>query len=401
MNKLIFIALTALLVMPLAVGETVFERSFAEMGYESFLVDGAQKRGCQEVNFLFPETLTEGKIYPIASIGLELGPIQEGKIDVNATLNGEKVAGLELQDFKCQGEKCWERLALPEEKLLEQENSLEICLGTGNAITSITLSNESTVGIYQTAEFSDESSFVVEVESTNLIMGEKTTVKILLHNQGSGSTFVRIEYARPVAEDKNSYSVVEGDNYFSGIINAGETVEISYVVKPRKAVHMTLPPAIVYYENEFGETESRFSNLVELEVREPEKKIEAFFVKEKEAVFVGQQIAMKLVIKNIGLSTLQDFRISLVGDTDFSQTEHYISTIMAKETRELAFTASSLETGKFQLGCEVSYVDQSAEESQCQPSFVEFKEQETNPLIYVAVAFVAIAVIVYIYIMKS
>ena len=65
----------------------------------------------------------------------------------------------------------------------------------------------------------------------------------------------------------------------------GETVEISYVVKPRVPVHMTLPPAIVYYENEFGEQEAKFSNLVSLDVRQPERKIEAFIV-----IFVSPKI---------------------------------------------------------------------------------------------------------------
>ncbi len=401
MNKLFLIAFFAFLLLPAAFGETIFERSFSEMGYEPFLVEGAQKTGCQEVKFIFPEFGVEGKIYHIASVGLVLGPIQEGKADVNVSLNNSQIAGLAMQDFKCSEGLCWERVGLPEDKLTREENSLQVCMKTGNSITSILLSSDSKVGLYKAADFLDESAFRMLPEKTSLVIGEKIEIKIVLHNQGSDGTFAEIQYARPLAEDKNAFSVVEGDNYFTGFVEAGEQVEISYVVKPRLAVPMTLPPAIVYYENQFGEQESKFSNLVTLDVREPERKIEAFIVKEEEAALVGQPIEMRLAVKNIGSDPLYDLSVELQADLSISQQEKEIAAIQPKETRFLPFTVSSLEAGKFPIGCTVTYLDLNVSESHCQNSFALFSQPGIGLEIYAGLALVAIAVIVYLYIMKT
>ncbi len=403
MNKWIFLILILLFTSPMAFGETVFERSFGEMGYENFLVEGAEETECFEAEFLYPQNIAieSDEIYPIASIGIEIGPIRTGKIDVNAFLNEEQIAEIDLEDFKCSEGKCWERLALPKDLLLEEENSLQICLGTGNSITSIMLDENSGIGLYKTADFSEDNAFITEAEKTDLVRGEKTTIKILLHNQGSAATNVKIEFARPLADDKNAFSVVEGDTYYTGEIGAGQEIELEYVVKPRRAVHMTLPPAIVYFENAFGETESKFGNLVELDVREPERKIEAFVVKEVENAMVGQSIEMKLAVKNVGNDPLYSLSINIESDADISQQETEIDILQPKETKYLNFTISSSNPGKFPIGCTITYTDVNVSESKCQNSFAEFVQPEINPIIYIAIIFAIIAIIIYIYIMKT
>jgi hypothetical protein len=401
MNKLFFLALIAFLLLPSVFSETVFERSFGEMGYEGMLVEGTQKKQCQEISFVFPEVWAEGQKYEIASIGLEFGPAAEGKADVNASLNGKVIAELSLEDFKCSSSKCWERLALPAELLKAGENSLETCLRTGNSVTSMKLLNESMVGIYQTADFSGEDAFRTEAEKTRLVRGEKTRISILLHNQGSGSANARIEYARPVAEDKNAFWVVEGDAYFDGIVEPGQTVEISYVVKPRLSTQMTLPPAIVYYENEFGEIEQKFGNLVVLHVREPDRKIEAFIVKKEEQAFVGQNLDMQLAVKNVGNEPLYELTVETEGQPSISQALGEIAELRPKETVYLPLSVSSQEAGKFEVGCTITYHDLDLSEASCLNSFVEFKEQEVSYTLYIALAFVVIAGMVYVYLMKG
>ena len=403
MNKWIFLILILLFASPIAFGETVFERSFGEMGYENLLVEGALETGCFETEFLYPQDIDieSDEIYPIVSIGIEIGPIQEGKIDVNAFLNEEQIAGLELKDFKCSEGKCWERLELPKDLLLEEENSLKICLGTGNSITSIMLDESSGIGLYKAADFSEEDAFVTTAEKIDLVKGEKTTIKILLHNQGSAVTNVKVEFARPLADDKNAFSVVEGNTYYTGEIGAGEEIELEYIVKPRRAVHMTLPPAIVYFENPFGETESKFGNLVELDVREPERKIEAFVVKDVENAMVGESIEMRLAVKNVGNDPLYSLSAGIESEAEISQQETEIEVLQPKETKYLNFTINSSTPGKFPIGCTITYTDVNISESKCQNSFAEFEQPEINPIIYIAVIFAIIAIVIYIYIMKT
>ena len=404
MNKCFFVALVALLVLPAAFGEAVYERSFGEMGYEDFLVDGPVQTGCFEAEFIYPADIAieSREIYPIASIGLELGPVQEGKIDVNAFLNGKVIVeNAPVEDFKCKEGVCWERLFLPKSALREEENRIKVCLGTGNTITSIKLKSGSGVGLYRTADFSGENAFRTDAEKTGLVIGEKTTITILLHNEGSAVANARVEFARPLAEDKNAFSVVEGDTYFSGQVKAGETVEIIYVVKPRVPVHMTLPPAIVYYENEFGEEEAKFSNLVSLDVRQPERKIEAFIVKEEENAFVGQPIELTLAVKNIGLDPLYDLGIRINSAIETTGGQAGIESIQPKETKYVKFLVNSGEAGKFPISCTITYADINISESQCQDSFVEFSQPEINPMIYVGIALVVVAIGVYVYIIKT
>ena len=400
MRKLFFIIMVSFLLSPIVFSETLFERTFGEMGYESLLVEGTQKRQCREVSFVFPDVEAEGQKYEIASIGLEYGPVAGGKADVNVSLNGEAIAELSLEDFKC-GAQCWERLLLPKAFLEEGENSLEICLRTGNSVTRMELLDGSKVGTYKTADFSGESAFKAEAEKTSLVRGEKTRITILLHNQGSDRASARIEYARPIAEDKNAFWVVEGDAYFDGIVGPGQTVEISYVVKPRFPTQMTLPPAIVYYENEFGETEQKFGNLVVLKVREPDRKIEAFIVKKEEEAFVGQNIGLQLAVKNVGNDPLYDLTVEVEGKPEIKQSGSEIAELGPKETVYLPLNVSSREAGKFSLGCKITYEDLGVSEASCQNSFVEFKEQEIGYTIYIAIAFVVIAGLVYVYLMKG
>lgn len=404
MNKFFLLIVLAILVMPWAFSETMFERSFEEMGYESFVVEGAQERGCKQVSFLLPpETETGNEVYAIASIGIAFGPVGQGKADVNVSLNGEMIAALSREDFKCELEtsECWERLPLPETVLKKEENSLEVCIGTGNTISRAELSNRSMVGLYRTADFSGEDSFRAEAQETSLVRGEKTRISILLHNEGSDSANARIEYARPVAEDKNAFWVVEGDAYFDGTVKPGQTVEISYVIKPRLATQMTLPPASLYYENEFGETEQKFGNLIVLRVREPDRKIEAFLVKKGEEALVGQAIELMLAVKNVGNDPLYSLSVEAEGQPSISQQEEFIAELQPKETAYLPLTVVSQEAGKFSIGCTIIYQDTEASEASCQNSFVSFREQEVSYTLYIALAFAVIAAGVYLYIMKG
>ncbi len=401
--KRVFLAiLLAVVLIHNAWAGTVFERTLGEMGYEPVLVQGQMQRSCREIRFIFPEGIDveNEETYPVLSIGIEIGPLEEGRIDVNAALNQEQIAGLHLEDFKCSEQKCWERVFLPK-NLLQEENSLELCLGTGNAITGLVLDKESKVGLYKLPDFSSKGAFVVSAEEQKLVLGEKTEIKIVLHNQGSDSTLVRVEYARPLAEDKNAFSVVEGDNYFNGEINPGEKVEIDYVVKPRVAFPMTLPPAIVYFENGFSEIESKFSNLLTLDVREPERKIEAFIVKGQETAFVGETVEMKLAVKNIGNDPLYNLSVGLESEASVSQGNRSIPEILPKETAYLEFGVTGQEPGKFPVGCVVTYVDLNVLQESCQNSFVEFKQREISPAIYAGIVLVAIAAVVYIYLVKG
>ncbi len=401
MNKLLATIFLFSLLAASASAAPLFERTFAEMGYGNFAVEEAEQTGCQNLQFILPELKTTVRTYPIASLGFELHPVQEGIIDLNISLNGELIAQLDAEDLRCNEGICWHRLWLPEEKgEWIAENALHACIGTGNSITRIVLSNQSKIGLYQTADFRSKSAFRVEAEKTQLVIGEKTKIKISIHNQGSAAAGVEMKFARPVAEDKPAFSVVEGKNYFEGSIDAGEQKEIAYIIKPRKAIQMTLPPAIIYYKNEFGEQESKFSNLVTLQVREPERKVEVFLVKGKETAIVGQAIDLQLAVRNVGRDPLFDLSVETTlpaGLSFAAEPEKEIIALPPNQTQLLSFSVISSSEGRFPIGCKIVYTDLNAEESKCQDSYIVFQQPGISPMIYGGIGLALIAVIVFIY----
>ncbi|RLG17967.1 hypothetical protein DRN67_04685 [Candidatus Micrarchaeota archaeon] len=402
MNKLYLSAFFAVLIASAAGAETLFERSFQQMGYGVFAVEGAGETGCTEIPFLFPadiNALAEG-IYPIASVGVEFWPVRHGTADLNVYLNGDKIAGLVVGDFKCSARGCWERLFLPQEKLLQEENTLRVCMQASDSITKLTLLNNSMVGLYKTADFLRDGAFQMLAEKQEVVIGEKVKITVLLHNKGSASAFAEVRHARKLAEDKNAFFVVEGKTSFKGFVKAGEQIEFSYVIKPRVLGSITPPPAVLYYKNEFGEEEAIFSNLTPVAVREPERKVEAFIVKQVEVGRAGKAIELQLAVKNVGSDPLYD----LVVELQLPQELHFvkaaqreINALQPNQTELLPFSVASSSEGRFAIGCTVEYVDLNVTESKCSDSSVEFKEPEISPTLYVGMGLTILAVLIYLY----
>ncbi len=405
MNKLAIILFVVLFATG-AYGETLFERTYGQMGYGDFTVEGANKTGCTEIVFLFPQgidVMDEG-IYPIASIGMQFRPLQTGRIDVNVQLNKEEIAELGIDDFKCSSQECWERLLLPKEKLLEEENTLKVCTGTSNSIVEAVLLKSSGIGLYKTADFSGKEAIQVRAERTGIVIGEKVKITISIHNGGSDSASVNVSYAKPIAEDKNAFVVVEGQTYFDGTVEAGQTVEFSYVIKPRLLGSIRPPPAILHYKNEFGEQESITSNLVEIKIREPEIRVESFIVKAEEKAIIGQPLYLDLAVKNVGSDPLYDLAVELQlaeGLVLSSAQGSGIKALGPNQTKLLPFAVTSSSPGRFAIGCTIAYTDLNAEESLCEESFVVFEQPGISELVYGGIVLAVIAVAIYLYIQFS
>jgi len=388
-------------------GKTLFARSFVEMGYQDFTVDGPNRSACTTAKFLLPADVNAESpaAYPILSLAVDFGPVARGAADVNAFLNGEKIAQIAVKDFRCNGALCWERIALPKEKLnLLGENSIDACLETTDSVAKAVLKGESMIGLYNTADFSGGNAFAASAQKESLVIGEKTKITLSLHNRGSAAAFAEIRHARPVASDKNVFFVVEGDTRAETFVKAGETASISYIIKPRVAGKIRMPPPIVYYKNEFGEEEQQFGNVIELDIREPERKIEAFIVKQKEANTAGTKIDLLLAVKNVGRDALYDLAADLKLPAELlllQQPEIWIPEIEPQATVYIPFSVSSGKAGKFQVNCTVTYTDANITETKCENSFVEFNEGSISPIIYIGAIMLIIGVGAYAYIMRG
>jgi hypothetical protein len=405
MNKSYFVLLLLLFLTGQALALGVFERTFGEMGYENFTVHGPSNSGCFEALFLFPTDLNylAGENYPIASLQLLLQPMRGKNFSVYVKLNDSNVGVFSTKSFAC-NEVCWLRVPLPKRLITKEENRLQLCLNNSIDVSQSALGKQSMIGLYRTVDFSKEDAFVEEAEKKEITIGEKTKITLILHNYGSASGFVEMKHARELAEDKEAYVVVDGNTHFGGFIKPGETITVSYTIRPRVVGAISLPPAILYYRNEFGEPQERFAKMLTITVREPENKISAFVMKEGEINKVGAVTELRLAVKNNGRGPLFNLAVSLAlpeGLSLVAKPESTIDTIQPGETKYLEFSVRALKGGNYPIGCTVSYTDLNARESKCQQSSLLFREEKTPPELWIGLALLAAAVIIYTYIQSG
>lgn len=370
---LLFVVLLGVCLVPGVFAEE-FEKSFAERGFEDFVVDGANEFDCFSVSFL---NHSEEDLFPILSLQANFLPVVQGNASVLVELNGERVEELKPKDFRC-GEECVVRITLPKESLVE-ENDLNLCFGTGNTITRIVLSNESALGFYLTPVFL-EGDFVKSVSKTTLFPEEKIEVKILIHNSGSAPAVLDLNFVKPFLEERLGYIEVIGDTYFSNVeLGVDETKEFKHFVKPKKAIQMSLPSALLEYENVFGETEKIHSNIVYLNVEEIEEKLLGRVFAEKNVFRVNEDAVVRIVVSN--LSEKDSFNAELIlnapdGIGLGENGEEF--EILPKETRSFEFLVSAENVGEYGVGCTLSYGDN---ESECPEISLVFEEKEEDSLL--------------------
>jgi len=405
MNKWFFWVLALLVLAGNCVAYTVFERSFEDMGYPDFEVEGTGEEGCKEVMFLFPETIdfSAEENYPVASLHVSIMPIKGKEFAVSIRLNNTRMGDFGYESFYCE-EECWLRAQLPKELLKKGENKMDVCLKNSIDVSRSVLEDGSKIGVYRLMDFSAENTFKEVAENETVVLGEKTKIKLLLHNAGGAAGFVEMKHARKLADDKEAYVVVDGNTQFSGFIGAGETIEISYVIKPRVLGDISLPPPILYYQNYFGDRMQKFGKTVTIHVVEPEKTANAFVVKGSEINLVGEIVEMQIALKNEGLRPLFNLGIYIIlpEGLDFVEKPAGIVTALKPgETEYIDFSVLAHTPGEYKIGCSIAYLDINASESKCEQSAIVFRERKIPAELWIGLALVLIAVGAYVYIQKT
>jgi uncharacterized repeat protein (TIGR01451 family) len=333
---------------------------------------------------------------------MQIGPVKGKNFYISTWLNDGNTGIGYTKDFFCEQE-CWYRLKLPKESLKEGENLLKACLNNSIDTTKSILQSESTVGVYKTADFSG-NAFQEKAEKYEALIGEKLEITLLLHNKGSSAVEVEMRHARELAEDKYAYVVVDGNAYFNGLVEAGQVLEVKYSIKPRVVGSISLPPAVVYYKNEFGEEQQIFAKAKTIVVGEPERKVNAFVVKEREINNVGEQTGLRLAVKNEGRTAVYNIEISMLlpeGLHFIQEPERSIGLLKPEETRFFDFSVNARPTGEYKIGCKVNYIDFNASETKCGQSTLVFEGQEVPQELIVGIVLVAFAVAAYLYIQKG
>ena len=407
MNRRLFVlfAIAFVLLFSFASAETIFERTFAEMGYESVVVSTPKTEKCSDFSVVFPqEQLSDEKAFAVVSINAEFLPVLSDDANISVSFNGSLLAAADSTSLYCPTS-CFLRLDIDGRKILS-ENSLRVCVRSSDSTPKAVISNDSKIGVYYAPRFRGEN-FVKSTAKGSYVLGETAKVSVSLTNSGSESAFVELKRIRPVAKqakDYKTFDVLDGESEWKGFINAGETKTISYSVKPTEALTMTLPPAIAYYKNGFGDEISVVSNAPTFSVREPEKKLSSIVVISDSRVSLDESAKLDVLVKNNGSDALYglSFALDLPEGIEVvsGDRESVISFLAPGESKKFSFKLSSQKTGSFAVGCTLGFSDSNSSES-CEPNSVEFTDSGLSPAIVIGIVLLLAGAGVYFYLKRE
>ena len=390
-KTLFLISLIAFLSMAsFAFSEALSEYTLSDAGFNGLLASGTEVQECSEVQLQKGSIYSEeAGVYSILSIHADFKPISEGnaKVSVFYKSNPKAIAEFSPQDF-ING---WARVDFT--KGLE-ESILKICAQTSGSISAVEVFADSKMGYYKAPEFVIEKT----VSNTRPLVGKELEVTLKATNIGSAPSFAKMSY-RDI--ELRIAQITRGDSEFEGIISPGESVELSYFVKPKYAVQMDLASAIIEYTDVFGDSRKVYSNRPTIYVQSPEFNIKSFFTLEKqETLAVSKSFNVVLTLRNEGQTLIENAVVKLEPSPglQLSQDSIELESLAVGETRNFTIGALGTAEGSSLLGCTVEYLDYSAVNVKCTPITLEFEKQSQDFVLMLAVVLLIVGALIYLYI---
>lgn len=411
MKKLIFL-IGIILLMQFVGATALHETKLSDQGYVDMEVSGADEVACEE--YLFSEDLNLsskefGKRYYLFSVHAEFFPVANEDAKIEVYLNDSNVVAAVGADEFREG---WARINLPRE-ILKEQNTVKICAITSHTTNRITVISDSIIGAYYLPDFSNEDAVVVSVLPTEPKLEQDFKVIVKLKNYGSTEADIVLRYRRGEFDDRTPYlTFVSGPASYEaniaecierdseGMCIVPSEIEFEYVIRSNRATYMTLLPAIVEYENDFGEIEQKESNRLKIQVVEQEIKIKPFISAVSESANTGEILDFRLGVKNDGAEPVYGIEISVFGDAGLEisgETDAEIAVLAPGDTEFIDLSAYSASSGEFIVGCEISYVDYNAS-TDCDAVKLIFEDTEIDPLWIIGALFAIAAIIIFLYI---
>src|SRR3989344_3474779 len=380
----IFLAMLVMFAAPAFAG-TFKETSIRSLGYGEFEIEGANQKGCTEVEFLRTTDLNY-ETQPIFSLHSEFIPLAGKQDEIEVFFNNslEPVASLKPNDF-LDG---WARVRLPFSEFSEK-NHINICVGTGESGTKIVIHNDSIIGYYSKANFEDEGAFYISVTPPSPDLLDEFRVDVVLKNLGTEDANVVLKYRKDYLERETPETqLVKGKTIMSTLIEKcterdelgkcikPHEVSFSYYLRPKLKGMISLLPAIAEYENPFGELTVLESNRPNVIIREPEIKVKAFVQIPDQEIIEGQNIGAKIIVTNEGAKALQNIEVKVLNNRLglYGSDKALIDVLGSKETKEYPFTLKAVEVGRQEKGRDVTYLDQNLLSTGCVSAFVDVKK---------------------------
>ncbi|MFH1663732.1 MAG: hypothetical protein ABH986_02900 [archaeon] len=382
MKKTVFFLVLVILAGLTVHAETIKEETFDSIGYEEFVLDGANKEECREIIFYDEFNQEE---FTVISVHSEFTPDTKGNAKINVFLNNELVLVIEPGKGKE-----FERITVKKEKLKEK-NTLKLCSFTSDSITRINVFDDSSIGNYTTAFF-PENSFRKEVISKERIVGNEIMIKTSLKNYGNEKTVVEIIDGDA---ERTDIELVKGNSSFKGEILPGQEISLEYTYRLKNENTRVLPNADAYYFNAFGEKEKIESNYPEI-FPSTQKALEPVIMLKKQINSVGEKSEIEIVIINNSLNAVHNSEITLFADSGitFESKNKKFEVIQPKETVYFRTTAKSDAAGEFELGCELTF---GQEKTECKKTAIIFEEKGLPKELIAGSLLAVIGIIIYAY----
>ncbi len=402
--------------LPLASATAVRETAFSALGFPDLVVEGSNQSRCSSVSFPFDAGALPPGARTVLSLHVSAFP-RADQFELNFFLNGgaQPLATANEKDLRG-GE--WVRVPVPAAALLAEKNDLRVCAKTSYAVTKLVVGADSLVGGYLLPDFSAADAFTATPSEASPAVEDEFAVSVKARNSGAADAVVDYIYRRASLEEKQPEIVVlKGATEAQGVVvpkcqafdaagacaKPGEK-EFVYWVKATQATKMTLLPAVLEFDNGFGEKATLESTRPTVEVTTPVVKIRPLILSEKEIVKAGQTYQGRVALKNEGQAGLKDVKVSLKVDPGLVLEGDDVKAfdfIPAEGTAYFDVRVRADEPGSYALGCEAVYLDKRLRFSECEPVTIVVEKEDFSPALLVGLGLVLVAAYAYHYINRS
>ena len=387
MKKLILLFL--LLIASGVNSETLFEEDLSTLGIQDISVTQQEKSNCYEFTHVIG--LEEKEINDnlfVFSLHGEFEPVKTENAFIRITVNDLDEVSFNALEFNCD-DSCYKRVVLRGSDI-KKENLIKACVESGNSTAVVRLLNDSTIGIYK-MPFFEKKDFVKSVNISKPEAGSSIEVSISILNSGTEEANVKIAHVSDYVDlIKRRKEVKEiGNTNFEAVILPGEKKVFGYKLLIKQPTQMTLPGAIMEFENVFGETETLRSNEKTIYAVTPTIVAHSIIGIEE----VNQNtVRGKVVVSNPSEDRIfQDMEVSII--IDGVELENFlIDELNSGDSEEQEFS-TIVSQGSHELTCRIEFQGVTEE---CNTASFETKKAFDEILLTAGIIFFLLSAIIYL-----
>jgi len=397
-----FILIFLLLCSYITAGAVIAELEFKSQGYKDLYINDSDFFSCTSFDFLSPDM--NGETFAVLSLRAGFGSQPKEASLLKVYFNNALLDELNFRDFPN-----WvSRIEVPAETI-SGSNEVKVCGKAAVASGTIKVGADSAFGIYSGAHFPEKDGFTLDLETYAPYVGIPFTARAVARNYGTQDAPVLLTYRKQELEENTpEISVLKGETSKQGIVpkcrerNEGNVCTkpgeyaIEYEIVANKAVPFTVLPAMMTFTNIFGEQEQRLTQRPNLGALEPPHKISVQMAFEKDKLFTGQKVPLKVRVQNISEQQVEGIRILPISGMEISgEAEKTIASLSPGQSSEVSFSALAQGSGNYVVGCKAEYESRALE---CDTTSITIQSGLDIKLVAsILLALISVAVFAYFY----